>query len=166
VYGKAIDAQTKVVKDLTASQKKLEKSMATLAKNIEKLLQQALKGKAAGGIVGAAASGGIRSNLTWVGEQGPELLDLAPGSRVWSNPDSERMAAAPWASMLNTPRGGSTAVRRAAARAGGGVGAGGPIVIQLQIGKRDLGELMVDTLRGEVRARGSIEATLKPPRGR
>ncbi len=36
------------------------------------------------GIVGAAASGGVRSNLTWVGEQGPELLGLPAGSRVWS----------------------------------------------------------------------------------
>lgn len=164
VYGKAIDAQTKVVKDLTASQEKLEKSMATLAKNIEKLLQQALKGKASGGIVGAAASGGIRSNLTWVGESGPELLDLAPGSRVWSNPDSKRMAAAPWSSMLNTPRGGTSAARRAAVSAGGGDGQ--PLVIQVNIAGRQFGELWVDTGRKEVRARGGLDATLKPPRGR
>jgi len=48
--------------------------------------------KAAGGIVGAA-SGGIRSGLTWVGEHGPELAELPAGSRVWSNPDSMRMAS-------------------------------------------------------------------------
>jgi hypothetical protein len=165
VYGKAIAEQTRIVKNLTASQEKLEKTMATLAKNIEKLLQQAMKGKAAGGIAGAA-SGGVRSNLTWVGEHGPELLDLAPGSRVWSNPDSKRMAGqAPWASMLNTPRGGAPAARRAAAHAGPG-GDGQPIVIQLKLGTREFGELWVDVGRTEVRARGSIEATLKPPRGR
>lgn len=48
-------------------------------------------GKASGGIIGAA-SGGIRNGLTWVGENGPELVDAAPGSRVYSNPDSMRMA--------------------------------------------------------------------------
>lgn len=46
--------------------------------------------KASGGIVGAA-TGGIRSRLTMVGEHGRELLDLAPGTRVHSNPDTERM---------------------------------------------------------------------------
>ena len=52
-------------------------------------------GRAAGGVaggIGAAASGGNRSNLTWVGEQGPELVDLAPGSRVHTAGDSRRMA--------------------------------------------------------------------------
>jgi uncharacterized protein YukE len=49
------------------------------------------KHKATGGI-GGAASGGIRNGLTWVGEHGPELAELAPGARVYSNPDSMRMA--------------------------------------------------------------------------
>ncbi len=44
------------------------------------------KGKATGGI----SSGG----LEWVGEHGPELRNLAPGSRVYSAPDSARMAGA------------------------------------------------------------------------
>jgi hypothetical protein len=46
-----------------------------------------------GGIRGlsAAATGGIRSNMTLVGEHGPEIVDLAPGSHVRSNPDSRRM---------------------------------------------------------------------------
>ena len=47
--------------------------------------------KATGGIVGAAATGGIRSNSVLVGEQGPEIVDLAPGSRVHSSPDTERI---------------------------------------------------------------------------
>lgn len=108
VYGAAIRAQDKLVKSLTSQQAKLEKSMASLAKTMEKFISKALKGKASGGIVGAAASGGLRSDLTWVGEQGPELLDLPAGSRVWSHPDSKRKAAAPWASMLNTPRRGAS----------------------------------------------------------
>lgn len=49
-------------------------------------------GLAHGGIKGAA-SGAMSSDLTWVGENGPELLDLPPGTRVNSNPDSTRMAA-------------------------------------------------------------------------
>lgn len=44
------------------------------------------------GSIGQAASGGIRGGLTWVGERGPELMNVAPGSRVYSNGDSKRMA--------------------------------------------------------------------------
>ena len=43
-----------------------------------------------GGITGAA-SGGMRSNLTMVGEHGRELVSLPTGSMVHSNPDTERM---------------------------------------------------------------------------
>lgn len=46
-----------------------------------------------GGIVGAAAAGGLRAGLTLVGESGPELADLAPGTMVHSAPDSARMLA-------------------------------------------------------------------------
>src|SRR5690606_3240403 len=45
-----------------------------------------------GGISGAA-NGGLRSRLTMVGEHGRELLELPPGTRVHSNPDTERMLA-------------------------------------------------------------------------
>lgn len=52
-----------------------------------------VKGFASGGIIGAghAAEGGPRSGLTLVGENGPELADLAPGTTVHSNGDSRRM---------------------------------------------------------------------------
>lgn len=56
-------------------------------------------GYASGGIVGQlpqigqAATGGVRGGLTLVGERGPELADLSPGSRVYSNGDSMRMMA-------------------------------------------------------------------------
>jgi len=164
VYAGEIAKQTAVVKVLTKSQDSLKKSMDKLAKSMERAIEKAFGKKASGGIVGMAASGGIRSGLTWVGEQGPELADLPVGSRVWSNPDSRRKAAAPWASMLNTPRRPSAAAPAAggAARAGDGQ----PLVIQVRFGAKDLGELWVDTGRKEVRARGSIEATLQPPRGR
>lgn len=47
--------------------------------------------KASGGISGSA-NGASASGLTWVGEQGPELIPLPAGSRVWSAGDSARMA--------------------------------------------------------------------------
>lgn len=47
-----------------------------------------------GGVVGAAASGGVRGSLTLVGEQGPELVTLPWGSTVHSNPDTQRMMSA------------------------------------------------------------------------
>lgn len=47
-------------------------------------------GYAHGGIKGAA-NGAISSGLTLVGEHGPELAEVKPGGRVWSNPDTQRM---------------------------------------------------------------------------
>jgi len=53
---------------------------------------EALHGhNAHGGIVGAAASGGARSGRTLINEYGPELVDLPPGTRVTSAPDTQRM---------------------------------------------------------------------------
>jgi TP901 family phage tail tape measure protein len=88
VYGAAIAKQTAVVKLLTSQQHSLQKSMEKLTRAMEKAIEKAFGKKATGGIVGAAASGGIRSGLTLVGEQGMELADLPVGSRVWSNPDT------------------------------------------------------------------------------
>jgi hypothetical protein len=166
VYAAQIKAQDALVKKLGGQQARLEKSMDHLAKAMEKLIERAFGKKAAGGIVGAAASGGVRGGLTWVGEHEPELLQLPVGSRVWSGPDSRRKAseAAPWASMLTAPR--RPAASYAPPAAGGGGGPDRPIVIQLQLGRRVLGEVWVDVGRKEVRDRGGIEATLKPPRGR
>ncbi|HEV2778813.1 MAG TPA: hypothetical protein VGX25_05375 [Actinophytocola sp.] len=72
-------------------------------------------GYAHGGIVGAghAAEGGPRSNQVLVGERGPEIVDLAPGSTVHSSPDSERM-------MASWMGGGSTNVQVTLAAAPGG----------------------------------------------
>jgi phage-related minor tail protein len=54
-------------------------------------LQVPRAARAAGGVVGGAASGGPRSGPVLVGEQGPELVDLPAGSRVRSNPDTSRL---------------------------------------------------------------------------
>jgi hypothetical protein len=94
--------------------------------------------RASGGIIGQAAAGGIRGGLTLVGEQGPELIDAAPGSRVLTADDTARTFAE-----------------------GGGGGPGGPLVIMLQIGDRTLGEVIIDPLRKVVRARGGdVQAVL------
>lgn len=46
--------------------------------------------RAMGGVTGAA-SGGVRSDAVWVGEQGPELVDLPAGTTVHTAADSQRM---------------------------------------------------------------------------
>jgi hypothetical protein len=82
-----------------------------------------------GGVVGAAG-GGPRSRRTLVGEHGPEIVDLAPGSRVRSNPDTRRMLA--------------------------GGGGGGAAVVHLEInsGGSQLDDFLVELLRKAVRVRG------------
>jgi DNA-binding transcriptional MerR regulator len=149
VYAAAIKMQERTVKELTRQQQKLTTAMDKLTKAMEKAIEKAIGKKSAGGIVGAAASGGIRSGLTWVGEHGPELADLPVGSRVWSNPDSRRKAQAPWASMLNTPRGGG--VRRAATPVGGGPV---EVLLELRSSGSETDEFLLKILRRAIRVRG------------
>ena len=92
--------------------------------------------KRTGGISGAA-SGGARGSRTLVGEDGPEILDLPFGSMVRSNPDTERILA------------------------GGGGRGGGVTMIDLYIGGRALGRLLIDPLKGEIRTQGGdVQAVL------
>lgn len=65
----------------------------TITTNFQSRFLDAGNARASGGIIGGAATGGVRSSLTWVGEQGPELVRLPAGSTVHSAPDSQRMAA-------------------------------------------------------------------------
>lgn len=150
VYAKAIKDQTAVVKKLTGQQDKLAKAMDKLTKAMEKAIERAFGKKAAGGIVGAAASGGLRGGLTLVGEYEPELLDLPAGSRVWSGPDTRRKLAAqaPWASMLNTPR------RAPGAAAAAPAGRPEPIVIELRSSGSETDEFLLKILRRAIRLRG------------
>lgn len=129
VYGSAIKAQNKLVSSLERQQARLEKAMDHLAAVMQAALQRALRGKASGGIVGAAASGGLRNGLTWVGEYEPELLELPVGARVHSGPDSRRMAAA---------------------------AAGGrePVVLEIRSSGSEIDELFLKVFRRIVRVRG------------
>jgi hypothetical protein len=56
-------------------------------------IKGAIPGFAHGGVVGQAASGGLRGSWTMTGERGPELLQLPPGTRVRSNSDTRRMVS-------------------------------------------------------------------------
>lgn len=100
-------------------------------------------GRAHGGIIGAAG-GGPRSRMTLVGEQGPELVDLAPGSRVRSNPDTRRMLG------------------------GGAGGGGGPQVIEvpLYLDGREIARAIIDPLRTEIRGLGGNVQSAIGQRGR
>lgn len=83
-YGASLKAADVVVKGLQKQQDRLEAAMAKATASLERTLERALgvKGKAAGGIIGAA-SGGPRAGWTLVGEQGPELARLPYGSTVY-----------------------------------------------------------------------------------
>ncbi|MFI1394086.1 hypothetical protein [Streptomyces sp. NPDC020681] len=89
---------------------------------------------ATGGVVGAAG-GGPRSRMTLVGEQGPELVDLAPGSRVHSNPDTRRMMS-------------------------GSDGQVEMIQVNLHLEGKQVAQVLIDPLRREVSSRGGVVNTL------
>lgn len=95
--------------------------------------------QAHGGVTGnwgRAATGGARSNMTLVGEQGPELVNLAPGSHVKSNPDSRRMLAA-------------------------GQGGGGQrIELVLKSSGRRIDDLLLEVLRDSIHQRGGDPVTV------
>lgn len=96
-----------------------------------------MMGFAHGGVVGhigTAATGGVRGNMTLVGESGPELVNLAPGSHVKSNPDTRRILA------------------------GGGPGSGQPMVINLVVSGRVLASATFDDFRKEIRNRGGLSS--------
>jgi hypothetical protein len=96
-------------------------------------------GFAHGGIVGAA-TGGNHGGLRMVGEHGPELLDLPAGTRVHSNPDTERMLSQ------------------------GGSGGGSVTVRFDKSGLSGLAAALMETLRAEVRTEGgSVQQVLGVP---
>lgn len=93
--------------------------------------RQRRHGLRTGGVAGimSAATGGVRSNQTLVGEDGPELVDLPFGSRVKSNGDSRRQMA------------------------GGGAGGGIP-TLRIDAGNSELDRLLLHILRNAIRAEG------------
>lgn len=96
--------------------------------------------KASGGVVGAggmahggikgAADGATSSGMTLVGEYGPELVDLPPGTSVKSNPDTMRIMSG----------------------GGGGNTTGGQVPVVLNVDGRLLVEVLADPIRNYVRS--------------
>lgn len=82
-----------------------------------------------GGVVGQAATGGVRSNMTMVGERGPEIVNLPPGSHVKSNPDTRRML-------------------------GAGESSGGASTIILKSSGRRADDMLIEMLREAIHQRG------------
>lgn len=95
---------------------------------------QLYSGLASGGIKGAA-NGATSSGLTWVGETGPELMNLPPGTSVRSAGDSKRTA-------------------------GQMDGAGGPLIVQLHVDGQIIARAMVDPQRKFVQQNfgGNVQA--------
>lgn len=128
------------ISDLEAKIARAEAELAGMRKNYTVTVHYQTTGSpylpsggreyAHGGVIGAAG-GGPRSRMTLVGEQGPELVDLAPGSRVRSNPDSKRIADG---------------------MAGGG--GGGPVVLELRSSGSRIDDLLMEILRGAIRVKG------------
>jgi hypothetical protein len=118
---------------LEKQKSRIEKVMIDAADAMAKELKKAFsqRGKASGGTVGAAATGGNRWGPTLVGEYAPELVDLPIGSRVHSGPDTARML-------------------------GGAGGGGRPIVIPitLELDGQVVARLMLDPQRELVRQLG------------
>lgn len=61
--------------------------------SMDKAAQQGRQ-NAHGGVLSGAASGGLRSGMTWVGEAGPEILDMSglAGATIHTTGDSKRIA--------------------------------------------------------------------------
>ena len=90
--------------------------------------------RAHGGVVGTAATGGARSNMTLVGESGPELVNLVPGSHVRSNADTKRLMG----------------------QGGGGAGS----VLLLKSSGRRVDDLLIEILREAIHQRGGDPVTV------
>lgn len=84
--------------------------------------------RATGGNIGAAATGGVRRNMTLVGEHGPEVVDLPGGSHVRSNSDSRRLM--------------------------GGGGGGAPTTLVIEAANDDVSRMLLKILRGAIRVQG------------
>jgi hypothetical protein len=135
-FRKKVNAELNKIEDetVTVTIRQVFTTVGNVAVDVGRLLG----GRAHGGIQGAA-SGGARTGLTWVGEHGPELAELPPGTQVHSNPDSMRMAAA-----------------------GGQGGGGGEFAVNLHLDGSVVARVMIDPVRRIVRNEyaGSAQAAL------
>lgn len=133
MYGAGIKAADGLVAGLTKQKKSIENAMLNIARSMEKAIKKALK---------------IKSPSKVMEEVGHFTAEgFAVGMERNSRPRQT------WDSMLNVhPSGG-----RSPAAAPGGQ----PIVVQLRVGDKDLGEIIIDPLRRAVHHRGgNVQAVL------
>lgn len=67
------------------------KGVIDIQGNFQQVSTGPIKMKAAGGIVGAAAAGGVKGGWTIVGEQGIEAMKIQPGTQVMPNANTNAM---------------------------------------------------------------------------
>ncbi len=134
MYGAGIKAADGLVKGLTKQQKAIEAAMMKIAKSMEKAIKKAL---------------GIKSPSRVMQEIGHQTAEgYALGM------ERNRRTDRAWESLLGSPSsvGGTPASAPAS---------GGPMVVQLHLAGRPFGEVVVDTVRREVRTRGgNVQAVL------
>jgi hypothetical protein len=135
LYAAGIKAAEGLVKGLTAQKKVIEKTMMSIAKSMEKAIKRAL---------------GIRSPSRVMQKLGHFTAEgFALGIEKNSRPQHS------WDSMLDVSSGSSGGASHTSARAGE------PMIIQLNIGGNNIGEVIIDPLRKSIRHRGgNVQAVL------
>jgi len=92
-FGQLYGIITNPVRNAVNAVKSWLNGLLSFAKSIPSRIGNSIKGAipgfAHGGVTGSA-NGASPSGLTMTGEHGPELLQLPPGTRVRSNPDTRR----------------------------------------------------------------------------
>lgn len=137
MYAAGIKAAEGLVKGLTAQQDKIEAAMMRIAKSMEAAIKKALKIKSPSQV------------MQDVGHNTAEGFALG----VIKN----KKADAAWTSLLPRPRNAPGGTYQA----GGGSGSGGPMVVQIQIGEKNVGEILIDPLRKSISHRGgNVQAVL------
>jgi uncharacterized protein YoxC len=137
MYAAGIKAAEGLVKGLESQKKKIESQMIQLARYMEKAIKRAL---------GIKSPSKVMEKVGWFTAEGFDVgMKKHHGSTV------------PWAEM--------TAALPTKGRSSGGGGSGGangaPMIIQLKIGNRDLGEIVIDPLRRAINHRGgNVQAAL------
>lgn len=139
MYGAGIKAAEGLVKGLDSQRKHIEKQMLSIALHMERAIKRAL---------------GIKSPSKVMQDIGH---NTAEGFAI--GVQKNKRAESSWASML--PRSHDGARKYSAMPVGSGGGSGAPMIVQLQIGGRNIGEVLIDPIRKSISHRGgNVQAVL------
>lgn len=128
-----LNAKSRALKELNSLN---GRTATTYITTVHRTTEEKVASMFAKGGVRGAASGGLRGNMTLVGEQGPELVDLQPGSHVRSNSDTRR--------LLNST----------------GQAEGGGAQFVFKSSGRRVDDLLLEILRESIHARGGNPVTV------